>query len=352
MKILKTNPNKGEVTIAVQTADDLWHLSQIIEKGDHIKGRTLRKIQIRGNEERSSEAVKKPIWIKLLVESVEFHKYTSMLRASGTIVEGPEEVPKAHHTFSFEEGTVATIIKEKWYNYQLRRLMEAGEKKKGKIIICAFDREDAIFALLKDQGYEVLAELKGQVEKKLQKTETKNFYREIIQALQEYDRRYSPEHVILASPSFWKEELLKELNDGELKEKLVMATCSSVQGGIKEVLNRPELQEVLKQERASTEAKLVEQLFAEIAKSGLAAYGSKEVEEAANAGAVKILLVTDGLIHKTRQQGTFGKIDEMLKNTDRTGGEVFIINSENEPGKKLDALGGIGALLRYKMHWQ
>ncbi|MBI2141966.1 mRNA surveillance protein pelota, partial [Candidatus Woesearchaeota archaeon] len=290
-------------------------------------------------------------WIKLLVESVEFHKYANMLRASGMITEGPEEVPKAHHTFSIEEGTTATIIKEKWYNYQLRRLKEASSRKKGRIVICVFDREDAAFALLKEHGYEVLAELKGQVEKKLQKTETKNFYREIINAMQEYDRRYSPEHIILASPSFWKEELLKELNDANLKEKLVMAACSNVKGGIKEVLNRPELQEVLKQERASAEANLVEQLFAEIAKSGLAAYGSKEVEEAANAGAVRMLLATDGLIRRTRQQGTFAKIDEVLKNADRTGSEVFIINSENEPGQKLDALGGIGALLRYRIHW-
>ncbi|MBI2574471.1 mRNA surveillance protein pelota [Candidatus Woesearchaeota archaeon] len=351
MKILKTNLNKGEVTIAVQTADDLWHLSQIMEKGDYIKGKTLRKIQIKGKEERSTEAVKKPIWIKLLVESVEFHKYTNMLRAGGTIVEGPEEVPKAHHTFSFEEGTIATIIKEKWYSYQLKRLREASEKKTGRIIICAFDREEAVFALLKEQGYEILAELKGQVEKKLQKTETRNFYREIIHALQEYDRRYSPEHVILASPSFWKEELLKELNDSKLKQKLVLSACSNVQGGVKEVLNRPELQEVLKQERASMEAQAVEKLFAEISKSGLSAYGSKEVGEAANAGAVKTLLVTDGLIHRTRQQGSFAEIDGLMKSTDRTGGEVFIINSENEPGQKLDALGGIGALLRYKIHW-
>ncbi len=351
MKILKSSLKKGEITIQVQTLDDLWYLSQIIEPGDLIKGRTLRKIQAKSKEERSSEAVKKPIWIILSTEKVEFHKYSNILRVSGLITEAPEDVPKAHHTFNFEEGTIATIIKERWFNYQLDRIKEAASKKTLHTIICVFDREDAIFAILQEQGYKVLAEIKGQVEKKAQKTETKNFYKEIISMLNEYAERYKAEHIILSSPSFWKEELLKELEDDSLKSKIVLATCSSVKGGINETLRRPELKEVLKQERTAREESLVEQLFAEISKQGMAAYGQKEVEQAAEAGAVKMLMLTDELIHKARQQNKFAAIEALMKSVDKAGGEVYIINSENEPGKRLDALGGVGALLRYKINW-
>ncbi len=351
MKILKSNLKKGEITVIVQSLDDLWYLSQVIEPGDLIKGKTTRKVQLRGKEERSSESVKKQVWITLAVENIEFHKYSSILRASGMIIEAPEEIPKAHHTFNFEEGVAATIIKEKWYNYQLGRLKEATTDKKTNTIICVFDREEAEIAILKEQGYEMLAELKGQVQKKEQKTETKNFYKEIIEALQGYSERHKADHIIIASPSFWKEELLKEMGSNKMKEKLIMATCSSVKGGINEVLKRPELKEVLKQERTAKESTEVEELFAEISKQGMAAYGLEEVRMCAEAGAVSSLLITDGLIQKTRQENTFKKIEWIMKDADKKGAEIMIINSENEPGKKLDALGGIGAMLRYKLSW-
>ncbi len=351
MKILKSVLKKGEITLAVETLDDLWYLSQVIEPGDFVKGKTVRKVQVRSKDERSSAAARKTVWIKLQVESVEFHKYSNILRAGGMITEAPDDIPKAHHTFSFEEGTVATIIKDKWLNYQLKRLKEASHSKKQSTVICVFDREEAIIALLQGQGYKVLAELKGQVAKKAQKTETKNFYREIIDALKDYEKRLVPEHIIIASPSFWKEELMKELGNDALKSKMVMATCSSVQGGINEVLKRPELKEVLRKERISKEANLVESLFAEISRQAMAAYGINEVERAAESGAVEILLVTDGLIQKTRQENSFLRIDKIMRNADQASGEVFIINSENEPGKKLDGLGGIGALIRYKLNY-
>ncbi|MBI2134078.1 mRNA surveillance protein pelota [Candidatus Woesearchaeota archaeon] len=351
MKILKSNLKKGEVTVQVQTLDDLWYLSQVIEPGDLIKGRTFRKVQVKSKDERASEAAKRPIWVALRAEKVEFHKYSNILRASGMIIEAPDDVPKAHHTFNFEEGTAATIVKDKWFNYQLDRLREAASKKSFHTIICVFDREEAIIAVLQEQGYKVLAEIKGQVEKKAQKTETKNFYREIIGLLKEHDKKYKVEHIILSSPSFWKEELLKELGNDDLKSKIVVATCSSVKGGINETLKRAELKEVLKQERTANEERLVEQLFVEISKAGLAAYGKKEVGQAADAGAVKLLIVTDKLILKARQEDRFAAIEKIMKDTDKSKGDVYIVNSENEPGKKLDALGGIGALLRYRISW-
>ena len=43
----------------------------------------------------------------------------------------------------------------------------------------------------------------------------------------------------------------------------------------------------------------------------------------------------------------------MLKTTESIKGSVNIISSEHDGGKKLDGLGGIGAILRYKLnYWQ
>ena len=52
-----------------------------------------------------------------------------------------------------------------------------------------------------------------------------------------------------------------------------------------------------------------------------------------------------------RSENEFKKLEGIMKQVDSLKGEVFILNSKNEPGKKLDSLGGIAALLRYKLNY-
>ncbi len=351
MRILHQNLKAGEIKIKVENLDDLWYLSQVVDKGDVVKGQTLRKIRV---GEEKDEAVRRTVFISIKVEKSEFHKYSNVLRVGGTIVEGPEDVPKgSFHTFNVEEGTVITIIKDHWLKYQLDRLKEASEVEGPKILVCVFDREDAIFALIKRYGYEILVELKGAVEKKRESAvEVKNFYVEIINQLQDYVKRYEIENVILASPAFWKEELLKNLKDEMLKKKLVLATCSSVDAtAINEVLKRDEVKEVLKKDRAAKDLKLVEELMKEISKDGQATYGAKETEDAAVIGAVKTLLITDEYIQNLRESGRYPHLEGLMRTVERNGGDIHIVSIENEAGRRLKGLGGIASLLRYRLKY-
>ena len=354
MKLLHSNLKKGEVKVLTQQLDDLWYLSNIIEPGDFAQGKTLRKIKAGSSEEKAKEATKKPVFIKILVEKVEFSKYTNVLRVSGVIKEAPEEVPLGeHHTFNVDENTAITIIKEQWLKYQLDKLKEACSEKKSSLLICVHDREEAYFALFKKYGYEILAHIHGEVQKKREENIKKeNFYLAIINKIKEYVERHEIKQIILASPSFWKEDLMKELKDDELKQKIILATCSSAtKNGIDEVIKRPEVREALKQERTAKEMNKVEELFTEIAKNNLAVYGIKETENASIMGAVKELLVTDSFIQKSRSENFYIKVDRLMKAVDKTKGDVEIISSEHEGGKKLDGLGGIAAILRFKLSY-
>ena len=354
MKLLYSNLKKGEVKVLTQNLDDLWYLSTIIEPSDIVQGKTLRKIKPVSSEEKSKEATKKPVFIKLEVEKVEFSKYTNILRASGVIKEAPEEIPLGeHHTFNIDDNTAITIIKENWLKYQLDRLKEACSEKKSSLLICVHDREEAYFALFKKYGYEILAHIQGEVQKKRKENIKKeNFYLIIINKIKEYVERHEIKQVILASPAFWKEDLMKELKDDELKQKIILATCSSAtKNGIEEVIKRPEVREALKQERIAKEINKVEELFTEIAKNNLAVYGLKETENASSIGAVKDLLITDSFIQKSRSENFYNNVENIMKTVDRTKGEVEIISSEHESGKKLDGLGGIAAILRFKLNY-
>ena len=132
----------------------------------------------------------------------------------------------------------------------------------------------------------------------------------------------------------------------------MLATCSDVsKRAFEEVLKRQETVAALRDDRVVKEILLTEEVMKEIVKEGNVTYGFKETQKAAEAGAIKELLVTDTVIQKTRQEETFAKLDRLMKNADHSGAAVHIISSDHDGGQKLDGLGGIAAILRYKMSW-
>jgi len=354
MKLIYFDFKKGEAKVKVENLDDLWYLNQIIETNDFIKGKTFRKVKIGKEEQRKQKIARKSVFLLIKVEKVEFSKTSNTLRVSGIVKEGPEEVPLgSYHTFNIEENSIITIIKQQWLKFQVNKLKEAGKETTSKILICVHDREEAYFALMKKYGYQLLSNIKGTVQKKadLQKVES-TFYKEIIKQLQDYVERYNLNKIIIASPAFWKEDLMKELDNESLKGKIILATCSSVgENAFNEVIKRPETEEALKQDRISKEFKYVEELLTEISKNNLASYGLEETKNAAQAGAVRILLITDSFIQEKRIENKYMEIEEIMKTVDNAKGDVVIVSSEHEAGKKLNGLGGIAAILRFKLNY-
>jgi len=350
MDIIKKDFKRGIVKLKVNDADDLWYLSHLIDPGDFVRGTTTRKIKIGDNE--NAKVVKKKVTLSIEAEKIEYVPENGIVRINGKITAGPEEFPKgSYQNISLEEGSEFSLEKVNWLKYQKDKLKEASEKEYN-YLICLFDREEAIFALTQKSGYKILVKTKSDLPKKgdPSKTQQSNYYQDIIKSLDSYQTRHNTEKIILASPAFYREDLIKLIKDKDLKEKIVSVICTSVSTpAIEEVMRRPELKDVLKQSRNRTEMILIEELLQEISKDGLYSYGMKEVISAVEAGAVTKLLLTDTFVQKQRTEGTYIKVDEALKTVDNLKGEVHIISSENDAGKKLEGLGGIAAILRYKI---
>ncbi|HJX05897.1 MAG TPA: mRNA surveillance protein pelota [Candidatus Nanoarchaeia archaeon] len=349
MQVIKKNLRQGEITVKVNSAEDLWFLSQLIEADDSIKGKTERKIKIGKEDERKQSVVRKPVFLEIKVEKTEFHKYSDNLRISGIILQGPDDIPRGtHHTFNVEPGSVVTITKAEWPGYQLDKLKEATEQIITKILVVLMDREEAIFALLKNQGYEVLSHLKGEVAKKgLENQGKKDFYNEVIEQLKGYEKRFELENIIVASPSFWKEYLMKAMPD-DLKKKITLATCSDVgESAIKEVLQRPELLRVLEHDRAANELGMIESLLKAISEDE-ACYGLSECKEKIEIGAIKELFVSYEFMQKAREENKHREIEKIMRLAEKMNGKVHILSTE-EAEKKLIGLGGIAGILRWKI---
>ncbi len=351
MRVIKADLKHNECVVEVTNPEDFWYLSHVIDKNDLVKARTFRKIKIGSSDERSQNIVKKPITLEIDVEKTEVTE--NSIRISGKIINDIEDVKKgSHHTITLEINSIATIKKPRWLKFQIDKIKDSCMKMPS-ILVIAMDRDQASFALLKKHGYEYLTDVYGDVEKKTLKNDAKNtFYIDVIKQIKEYAERYDAKNIILASSAFWKEELLKELKEKELAGKIITATCYHIgRKGIDEIINRDEVKKILKEERIVKETSLVEETLKEIAKDNLAAYSFKYVHEAAAAGAVKDLLVTDNAIHKFREENRYSEIDELMSAVENANGTVNIISSEHEAGKKLDGLGGVAAILRYKMHY-
>jgi protein pelota len=344
MKILHKDLKHGEIKIKIDEAQDLWCLSSIIDPGDFISGMTERKIKLGGSEDKSKIS-KRIVFLKILVEKIE---HETSLRVSGKIVEAPDDIPKGdYHTFDLSDGVVITLEKEIWTKYSLKKLDEAVNTQIVNILIVAFDREEAIFAVLKSQGYEVLLDLKGDVSKKDMEEKKTNFYQEIYNQILAYNQKYLFDNIVVASPAFWKEYLLKEIKDDSLRKKIVLATCSSIDDGtINEILKRQELKTVLDKDKATRELKLVEELLGKISKDE-AVYGLREVSEKIESGNVAKLIISEAFIHRMKKENKYDIIENIMNVVESMSSEVKLVSSE-EAMKKLDGITGIAALLRYK----
>jgi protein pelota len=222
MKIVSKDLKKGTVKLTVENLDDLWYLSHIIDPDDLVKAKTERKIKIGdGSTDRNVKVVRKTVFLELKVEKTEL---SESLRILGTITQGPDDISfGSHHSFDIGENDTLEIKKEKWLKFQLEKLDEAVKDKGSKVLIIVFDREEAYFGMIRKDGFKFLTHIKGNVQKKDNNDENiSNFYTYILKTTDEYDKIYGFNKIIASSPAFWKDELVKNLNEGNIKQKMVM----------------------------------------------------------------------------------------------------------------------------------
>lgn len=342
MKLI--NNNKNEKKLQIERLEDLWYLSQIIEPDDLVRSKSERKLKI-GDD----KIIKKTVILTLEVTKTEL--CSDNFRVSGTVFEGTDDVPKGvHHTFTFDKGSFFVLTKQEWLTYHLNYLKESQAPPKAKIVICVMDREEAHFAVLSAQGINRVSDLSGNVAKKNEEGQASgDFYADIIKVIEEYLIRYDAMHAILASPAFFKDDVFKKMSP-ELKKKIILATSSTGHPrAFDEVLKRDEVQLAILNERAASDLNLVENILERISKDGAVSYGLDAVENAINAGAVEDLIIVNSYLELAKETGEFSRLNDLMKLASKMKAKVHLVSFESEGGKQLLGIGGIAALLRYKM---
>ncbi|MCK4718568.1 MAG: mRNA surveillance protein pelota, partial [Thermoplasmata archaeon] len=96
MRILHLDRKSGTIKVLIETADDLWHLFNVLEVGDTIFGLTYRREEQRADAIRPERGEKKRMWLGIQLEDFQFREFTDGLRVKGVIVEGPQDHGQHH----------------------------------------------------------------------------------------------------------------------------------------------------------------------------------------------------------------------------------------------------------------
>lgn len=361
MRILGKDPKGKAYKIMIDNLDDLWHLYNLIEEHDIVSGETYRRMEKVEDKLRADKTEKKRVWLAIEVERTEFHEFSNRLRVHGTITRGPEDMGlKSYHTLNFTSGSQLGLEKpEAWRAHQLGQLNSAvAASKQPQVTILAIEDDNAVIALLHQYGIRKLADIRVQGMGKLYtgastkksgkkvSESKKEFFNDILLQLQQVCPENSP--LIIVGPGFTKDEFVEFVRDKNLPEFsyiLVETIGQAGMVGVQEAIRRGLVKRLVQDSRVAFETELVDKLLEGIAKEGAVTYGLSEIENAVSTSAIETLLVIDKFIRGSNKQ-----MEQVLENTEASGGNVVIVSTVHDAGKQLEALGGIAALLRYKIN--
>ncbi|MGB9134228.1 MAG: mRNA surveillance protein pelota [Candidatus Bathyarchaeia archaeon] len=356
MRILERNLKKGVVKLVPTTLDDLWHLYNIICKGDLVSARTTRETKVYSEFARPQKGKRVSVFIGVVAEEVAWDRSLNRLRVRGRIHEAPDDVAGrgSHHTLNIAVNKPLTIVKEKWLGHQVERLERARRFEAPPVIVVSIDSEDYCIALIRQYGVDVQSEgkagLPGKLEVDKRAEALQGYFRRALSALRMLWQS-SRCSIVLIGVGFVKDQFARYLRDEDSDVAGAVVNVKSVNSGgvagVQEALRSGVLDAALKHIRVAEESKVVEEVLARLGREGGdVTYGLEQVEKASSFGAVETLLIADFAIRDASDEGRLG-LERLMQGVEAKGGKVVVVSVEHEAGQKLLALGCVAALLRF-----
>ncbi len=355
MKILKKDFSHGKITFRIEVADDLYYLADIISKGDRVTSKTKRRIDHGEGKIRAERADKETVTLEIQVETVEFDRTVDRLRVTGKIYEGKDIAPTGDfHTINLKEGMTLTVAKDFWSTTDLIKVEDSTKTVKVKVLLLAIEDGVCSIGLLRDYGIKlsgtISKTMSGKNEPEKKRTEEIAFFESLVDAI-EMDAE-GLDRIVIAGPAFYKSNFFKYFQEKnpELAKKAVIEDVSTGgERGLQEIVKRGIIERIVKEWKVQQEVKKLKEFFEEFSKnSAMFAYGLKAVEYSTNMGAVKSLLISNSTLKKAKIEKN-ETLENLLKSIKDMRGEIIIVSGEHDLGKQLEGLGGIAAILRFRL---
>ncbi|MFA6331442.1 MAG: mRNA surveillance protein pelota [Methanoregula sp.] len=330
--------NFGEIRLLPESIDDLWHLQHLIAPGDLVFATTFRSVDAASDKIRPEKVEKRPVRLGVRIDRLEFSVHGARLRLTGTIEHGVDT--GAFHTISVETGYEISVIKQ-WRPLELERIERAVKASVyGVIHIIALEEGEAELFRLRQFGPESVITLTAGSGKGAETESRKGFFDQIISLIAEIT---GP--LIIAGPGFIKDDFARyarNQNSPAAERAVIVETRRIGRGAVQEVIGKGALDKLIDDIQLSREVQMMDEVLMRISKNGAVTYGRAEVSDAVGFGAAEQVLIAD--IHLRDRE-----IMALIEKAEAMRASVVVLSSSFEPGERLVALGGIAALLRYKL---
>ncbi|MFA5331154.1 MAG: mRNA surveillance protein pelota [Methanoregula sp.] len=330
--------NCGEIRVMPESIDDLWHLHHILSPGDLVFATTFRSVDTASDKIRPEKAEKRPVRLGIRIERVEFSEHGVRLRITGIIEQGVDT--GAYHTINLETGYEISVIRP-WRKVDLERIDRAVKSSVfGVIHILTIEEGEAELFRIRQFGPESVLTITAGSGKGGETDSRTGFFEAVQKSINEVTGA-----LIIAGPGFIKEDFVrfaKNKNCGPVNQAVIVETRRIGRGAVQDVIGIGTLEKLMGDIQLSREVRLMDEVFVRIAKDGAVAYGEQAVVAAIGYGAVEEVLLAD-----TRLRDM--KIMKIVEDAEKMQAKIVVLSTEFEPGERLEALGGIAALLRYKV---
>ena len=357
LKIVEKNLQQGFVKVVPDTPDDLWHLYNIVYKGDEVYAYTSRAIKSDSEASRPKSAERVSAFMGVTVEYVNWDKFLGKLRVHGLICHAPDIIPTgAHHTIALGLNQQFTIVKKQWPKHLLDRLTMASESEK-PLLILSIDDEAFAIAETRQYGVEMKIEerirLPGKHEPDKRVEGTKAYFRKVLNSLNQlWIQNHNP--LIIIGVGFVKNDFVRYLSEEAKDLYKHVADIKNVNNGgsagIYEALRSGVLLKAINQMRVVEETETMEEVLKRLGKNeGTITYGLTGVEEAIHMGAIEKLVIADTALRDAEEDQRL-KLENLMRDVERQNAKITIVSTEHEAGSKLLSLSGIAALLRFPIY--
>ncbi|EOA86676.1 Translation factor pelota [Exserohilum turcicum] len=386
MKLLKSQIEQktgaGFATLLPEEPEDMWHAFNLIQEHDQIRAKAVRRVS-KTSEAGSTSSQRITLDLTITVTATDFDIGSEQLHVSGRVAKENEHVKLGqHHTLDLELNRKFTLEKaDGWDSVALEQLKEACDASKraelwavvlgeGTANICMITEHQTI--LRQKIEVPVPRKRKGGVD-----GHAKGMERFFATTLSTLLRQIDPPStssstnggktlpLLLASPGFIAAAFLQYIKDEAIRTtnkpllsllpSIIIAHSSSPHiHSLHEVLSSPAMTSKLSDTKFARETALMDKFHALMRlDDGRAWYGPREVERAVAKGAVGrgggVLLINNVLFraHNVAERRRWVRLVDQVRDVE--GGEVRVLSSLHESGKRLEGLGNIAAILTYPL---
>jgi protein pelota len=376
----------GKVSLIPEEPEDMWHAYNLIQPYDRLRARAVRKVKKEGS---SGTVTSKSMVLDLTISviSTDFDIGAGQLHVSGRVAVENEHVKiGSHHTLDLELHRRFVLVKgedEKgglWDSVALEMLREACEtERKAELWAIVMGEGIANICLITEHQTILRQRIEIAVPRKRRggidghdKGMDKFFSTTLATLLRHMEgakaNASNPEKTVpllIASPGFVAQAFFQYIKSEATRtmSKQLMAIIPSVLvahssshhvHALKEVLASSTIMSQLSDTKFAKETALMDRLTTLIRlDDGRAWYGPREVERAVEKGAVGrgggVLLLSNALFRAqdVAERKRWVRLVDRVRDVE--GGEVRVLSSLHESGKRLESLGNIAAILTFPL---